>query len=164
MSAVRRLSLGSLLPQNPNGSMSPPQEVIREAVLLPKVHQVYLVDDHPLVLEWLAHLVDQQRDFAVCGACQRAPDALEAITRLRPDVAVVDIRFPDGDSGLHLIEAITRQSPSTAVLAFTILEEGIYGKRALRAGVRGYVMKRQGAKHLIDAIRTVLNGECYFNR
>jgi DNA-binding NarL/FixJ family response regulator len=125
--------------------------------------RVFLVDDHPLVREWLAHLVGQHPELEVCGTSARAPDALEAVGRLRPDVAIVAISLAGSGGGLRLIEDIRRLSPSTIVLAFSMREEAACGARALRAGAHGYVVKGKATKCLIAAIWAVLNGELYFS-
>ena len=72
----------------------------------PNKKKIFLVDDHPLVREWLTNLIHQQPDLAVCGEAETAPDALEAIARLKPDVAIVDISLKDG-SGIELIKRLT---------------------------------------------------------
>ena len=122
--------------------------------------RVYLVDDHPMVLEWLTHLIGQQADFSVCGASAQADVAVVAIERLQPDVVILDVNLP-GSCGLRLIKEIRRRSPATAVLVFSMYEEELYGERALRAGAVGYVMKRQATRYLMAALRSVARGEHY---
>jgi DNA-binding NarL/FixJ family response regulator len=125
--------------------------------------RIFIVDDHALVREWLATLINQQPDLAVCGESSTAAGALELIASARPQVAIVDISM-EGGSGLELIKdikAICPVLPAVAVLVLSMHDEMLYCERALRAGARGYVMKREATKNVLQAIRCVLNGEMY---
>jgi DNA-binding NarL/FixJ family response regulator len=123
-------------------------------------HRIFLVDDHPLVREWLTNLINEQSDLAVCGEAESGPQALQAIGQLKPDVAIVDIALRDS-SGIELIKDLKQTCPSVAVLVLSMHEESHYAERALRAGARGYIMKRETTKKVIAAIRQVLAGELY---
>jgi DNA-binding NarL/FixJ family response regulator len=122
--------------------------------------RVFLVDDHPLVREWLANLIDQQPDLAVCGEAESAAAAMSGIDAARPDVAVVDISL-GGRSGLELIRDLKEAHPDVAVLVLSMHHEDLYAERALRAGARGYIMKREVTKNVILAIRRVQQGKVY---
>ena len=122
--------------------------------------RVFLVDDHPLVREWLTTLINQQFDLTVCGEAGDAPRALEVITDTEPDVAIVDLTLSSG-SGLELTKSIRKSSPNTAIVVLTMHDESLYAERALRAGARGYVMKRDTTKKILSAIRRVLEGKLY---
>jgi len=122
--------------------------------------RVYLVDDHPLVREWLANLIDQQADLAVCGEAGSAAAAMSGIGAAKPDVAVVDISL-GGRSGLELIRDLKQAHPRVAVLVLSMHHEDLYAERALRAGARGYIMKREVTKKVITAIRRVQQGKVY---
>jgi DNA-binding NarL/FixJ family response regulator len=121
---------------------------------------VFLVDDHPLVREWLTNLIHQQADLAVCGEAETGPQALQAILGLEPDVAIVDIALKDS-SGIELIKDLKRCCPQVAVLVLSMHEESHYAERALRAGARGYIMKRETTRKVVAAIRQVLEGGLY---
>jgi DNA-binding NarL/FixJ family response regulator len=123
---------------------------------------VFLVDDHPLVREWLTQLIHQQPDLVVCGEAEDAPRALRMIGEIRPDVAIVDISLGQG-SGIELIKNIKRVVPSVAVIVLSMHDERLYAERALRAGARGYIMKRETAKKVVVAIRQVLAGKLYMS-
>src|ERR1043165_5028353 len=99
--------------------------------------RVFLVDDHPLVREWLTNLINQQTDLAVCGESETAPQALQAIAAAKPDVAVVDLSLKDS-SGIELIKSLKESQPDVAVLVLSMHDESQYAERALRAGARGY--------------------------
>jgi len=124
--------------------------------------RVYLVDDHPLVREWLTNLINQQPDLAVCGESESAPHALQAIATSRPDVAIVDISLKDS-SGIELIKDLKESHPNVAVLVLSMHDEAHYAERVLRAGAKGYVMKRETTKKVIDAIRRILEGKLYIS-
>lgn len=124
--------------------------------------QIFLVDDHPLVREWLTNLINQQTDLVVSGEADSAPVALRGIETMTPDVAVIDISLSSG-SGIELIKDVRRISPKTAVVVLSMHDESLYAERALRAGARAYVMKRDTTKKILGAIRTVLEGKIYLN-
>ena len=124
--------------------------------------KIFLVDDHPLVREWLTNLIHQQPDLAVCGEAETAPQALQAVARLKPDVAIVDISLKSG-SGIELIKNIRMLRPPVLVIVLSMHDENLYAERALRAGARGYIMKRETAKKVIVAIRQVLEGKFYLS-
>lgn len=124
--------------------------------------KIFLVDDHPLVREWLTNLIHQQPDLSVCGEAETAPEALEAIPKLKPEVAIVDISLKSG-SGIELIKNLKTMQPRVAVIVLSMHDEDLYAERALRAGARGYIMKRETAKKVIAAIRHVLEGKLYLS-
>ncbi len=124
--------------------------------------EVFLVDDHPLVREWLTNLINQQPDLTVCGEAETAPQALAAIAELAPEVAIVDLSLRDS-SGIELIKDLKEACPRVAVLVLSMHEESHYAERALRAGARGYLMKRETTRTVIAAIRQVLEGKLYLS-
>jgi DNA-binding NarL/FixJ family response regulator len=122
--------------------------------------KVLLVDDHPLVREGLVNLISQQADLQICGEAGNEPQALELVRTVQPDVAIVDISLETG-SGIELIKSIKAMFPAVTVLVLSMHDESLYAERALRAGARGYIMKREAAKKVIEAIRCVLAGQLY---
>jgi DNA-binding NarL/FixJ family response regulator len=123
-------------------------------------HKIFLVDDHPLVREWLTNLINEQSDLTVCGEADNSPQALHAIEQIKPDIAIVDIALRDS-SGIELIKDLKQICPNVSVLVLSMHEESHYAERALRAGARGYIMKRETTKKVIAAIRQVLSGQLY---
>ena len=121
---------------------------------------ILLVDDHPLVREWLTNLLNQQADFAVCGETGAAPEALRLVEKLRPAITIVDITLASG-SGIELIKQIKAVSPGTKALVLSMHDELLYAERALRAGADGYIMKSEATQKVIHAIRTLLAGQVY---
>ena len=124
--------------------------------------KIFLVDDHPLVREWLTNLIHQQPDLIVCGESEDAPQALTGISGSQPDVAIVDISLKQG-SGIELIKNLKVLCPGVAIIVLSMHDERLYAERALRAGARGYIMKRETAKKVITAIRQVLDGKIYMS-
>jgi len=122
--------------------------------------RVFLVEDHPVVRHGLATLIDDEPDLAVCGGAESMKDALAQIRRLKPDVAVIDITLGDG-SGLDLIKQIHEDRPKMPLLALSMHDEAVYAERALRAGAKGYIMKKEAMDKVMTAIRKVLAGELY---
>jgi DNA-binding NarL/FixJ family response regulator len=117
--------------------------------------RVFLVDDHPLVREWLTNLINQQPGLMVCGEAESGPEAREKILALRPDVAIVDIALKDS-SGIELIKDLKQACPEVAVLVLSMHEESHYAERA---GARGYIMKRETTRKVVAAIGQVLEGK-----
>jgi DNA-binding NarL/FixJ family response regulator len=124
--------------------------------------KILIVDDHPLVREGLADLVNKEKDLVVCGQAEDAYQAMEAIRELKPDMAIVDISLKE-TSGLELIKDIKIQHPGLPVLTLSMHEESVYAERALRAGAKGYIMKREATKKVVTAIRKVLRGQLYLS-
>ncbi|MHC4677518.1 MAG: response regulator, partial [Planctomycetota bacterium] len=122
--------------------------------------KVMVVDDHPIVREGLADLINKERDLVVCGWAEDIPQTLKAIGDLKPDVVTVDISLGDAN-GLELIRDIKTQFPGLPVLALSMHQESFYAERAIRAGAKGYITKQEATKNVILAIRSVLEGRLY---
>lgn len=123
---------------------------------------VFIVDDHPLVREWLSSLINQTSDLTVCGEAEGGPEAMSRIIAMKPNVAVVDISLKDS-SGFELIKDLKETCPSVAVLVLSMHDENQYAERALRAGARGYIMKRETTRKVLDGIRQVLAGKVFIS-
>jgi DNA-binding NarL/FixJ family response regulator len=123
-------------------------------------HRIFLVDDHPLVREGLANLISGQNDLIVCGEAEDSAGAITGIAKTRPDVALVDISLKN-ESGLELVKNLESQFPLVALIVLSMHDEALYAERALRAGARGYVMKRESTKSVLGSIRRVLEGGVY---
>jgi DNA-binding NarL/FixJ family response regulator len=122
--------------------------------------RVFIVDDHPLVREWLGNLLRMEKDIEVVGEAEDGMSALSAIQRLQPDVAVVDLSLKRG-SGLDLIKDVQARQGRTRTLVLSMHEEIRDVERALRAGARGYVMKRESTSQIVQAIRQVHAGKVF---
>src|SRR3954466_9850264 len=126
----------------------------------PARRRVFLVDDHPLVREWLASMVALEPDLEVCGQAEDASVAVAAVPRVRPDLMVVDLSLPRS-SGLELIKNMRDQFPQVRLLVLSMHDEASVAERAFRAGAHGYAVKRESGPRIIDGIRTVLDGKFY---
>jgi DNA-binding NarL/FixJ family response regulator len=124
--------------------------------------KILLVDDHPLVLEWLTNLINEEPDLEICGQAGNTREALGLIGTLLPRIVVVDISL-DGGSGLELIKDVKAVHPQVDMIVLSMHDEMFYAERAMRAGAVGYVMKRDATNKVLAAIRTVLQGGLYFS-
>ncbi|MDR3402345.1 MAG: response regulator transcription factor [Chthoniobacter sp.] len=122
--------------------------------------RVLIVDDHAVVRKGLAAMLGEEDDLMVCGEAESAPQALEAMRRFDPDVAVLDISMP-GSNGIELTKAMLAERPKLPILIFSVHDESLYALRALRAGAKGYVMKSESVLEIMAALRKVLGGEIY---
>jgi DNA-binding NarL/FixJ family response regulator len=126
----------------------------------PARKRILIVDDHPMMREGLAQLIEHEPDLCVCAQADNAAQTLAAIATQPPDLAVVDISLPD-KSGLELIKDLQAMHPQLPLLVISMHDETLYAERVLRAGGRGYIMKQEGGKKLMEAIRQVLQGQIY---
>jgi len=126
----------------------------------PHKKRILLVDDHPLVREWLANLIHQQPDLTVCGETESAPTALSAVATAKPDLVIADINLKNS-SGIELIKSLKELHPNIPVLVLSMHDESLYAERVFRAGAHGYVNKRETAQKMVEAIRRVLEGKLY---
>jgi DNA-binding NarL/FixJ family response regulator len=122
--------------------------------------RILIVDDHPMMREGLAQLIGGQQDMTVCGEAGNAQEALEMVRLLQPNLVLADITLP-GRNGLELIKDIQALEASVAVLVISMHDEALYAERVLRAGGRGYVMKQEGGKRIMEAIRQVAAGKIF---
>jgi DNA-binding NarL/FixJ family response regulator len=122
--------------------------------------RILIVDDHPMMRQGLSQLVKTENDLAVCGEAETSREALDQAIRLKPDLVLIDITLPD-KNGLELIKDIRAVLPETLLLVISMHDESMYAERVLRAGGRGYIMKQEGGKRLMEAIRQVLSGQIY---
>src|SRR5271154_6984206 len=126
----------------------------------PKKKTVFVVDDHPIVRQGLALLINQEADLAVCGEGEEMHSALSAIQSARPDILIVDISL-NGPDGLELLKNVRITAPRLPVLVLSMHDESIYAERALRAGANGYIMKQEATEKVLVALRRILSGEIY---
>jgi DNA-binding NarL/FixJ family response regulator len=124
--------------------------------------RVLLVDDHPIVRQGLALLIEREADLCVCGEAEGAHSAYHAIDTLRPDLVVLDISL-NGPDGLDVLKEIRMKSGILPVLILSMHDESIYAERAMRAGANGYIMKQEATEKVLVAIRRILQGEVYLS-
>jgi DNA-binding NarL/FixJ family response regulator len=124
--------------------------------------RVFLVDDHPLVRQALRQAVHHEQDMEVCGEADDKDEALRGIASSEPDLAIVDLRLRDSD-GLDLVRDICDRHPKVLSLVLSMQDESLTAERAVRAGARGYISKREAPGKIIEAVRKVLGGEIYWS-
>jgi DNA-binding NarL/FixJ family response regulator len=123
-------------------------------------HTILLIDDHPIVRQGLSQLINQEPDLHVNAEAASAREALEALEKAIPDIAIVDVSLDDR-SGIELIKDLRARDPNLPILALSMHDEALYAERALRAGAKGYIMKQEATEKVMGAIRKVLAGQIY---
>jgi DNA-binding NarL/FixJ family response regulator len=122
--------------------------------------RVLVVDDHPIVRQGLALLINRESDLVVCGEAEEMHTAMQEILTTHPDIVVVDISL-SGPDGLELLKSIRTRHPHLPVLILSMHDESIYAERALRAGANGYIMKQEATEKVLEALRRIVNREIY---
>jgi DNA-binding NarL/FixJ family response regulator len=126
------------------------------------VYKVLIIDDHPIVRQGLAQLINQETDFSVCGDAGDIPQALNIIENSHPDIIIIDLSL-GFTSGIRLIEDLSQNIPGLPILTFSMHDELIYAERCLKAGARGYLMKQESPEMVITALRKILNGNIHIS-
>jgi DNA-binding NarL/FixJ family response regulator len=119
---------------------------------------VFLLDDHEIVRRGVRELLESEDDIEVVGEAGTAESALARIPALRPDVAVLDVRLPDGD-GVSVCREIRSRMPEVACLMLTSFSDDEALFDAIMAGAAGYVLKQIRGTDLVGAVRTMASGE-----
>jgi DNA-binding NarL/FixJ family response regulator len=128
----------------------------------PKRTRVLLVDDHPMVRERLADVINREADLVVSGEAEDRHEAIQAILAKPPDLVIVDLKLKHSD-GLELIKDVRASWPKLRMLVVSMHDESLYAERAIRAGALGYITKQEATRKILLAIRRVLTGSIYLN-
>ncbi len=126
----------------------------------PAKKRILVVDDHPIVRQGLALLINRETDLLVCGEAEDAMGAMHILTSAKPDVLIVDLSL-SGPDGLDLLKNLRITHPTLPVLILSMHDELIYAERALRAGANGYIMKQVATEKVLVAVRRILAGDIY---
>jgi DNA-binding NarL/FixJ family response regulator len=124
--------------------------------------RILLVDDHPIVLTGLQALIHNFQDLSLVGQAISAGHALSLLREQMPDIVVMDMGLP-GMNGIALAGRVLEFAPNTRIVMLTHYQEPVFVKRALQAGIRGYVLKSSASDKVVQAIRTVLGGGVYID-
>ena len=124
--------------------------------------RVLLVDDHPLVRERLAEVINRETDLTVCGEAEDRHGAVELVNKKQPDLVIIDLKLKNSD-GLELIKDIRSRWPAMRMLVVSMHDEALYAERVIRAGALGYITKQEATRKILSAIRRVLTGNIYLN-
>jgi DNA-binding NarL/FixJ family response regulator len=120
--------------------------------------RVLAVDDHPLLREGIATLINNQPDMLLVAEASGGGDAVQKFREERPDVTLMDLRLPDM-SGIDAMIAIRNEFPEARIIILTTFEGDVEIQRALAAGARGYILKSMPPKELVEVIRQVQGGK-----
>jgi DNA-binding NarL/FixJ family response regulator len=123
---------------------------------------VFLVDDDAVVRRGMRVLLSLAPGLEVCGEAATEQDAFERIQVQRPDLAIVDLGLKEGD-GLALIKLLHVHCPATRTLVFSMHDQLHFAAEAFASGARGYVVKAEGADHVLEAVRVILDGAYYLS-
>ncbi|RXH54664.1 response regulator [Granulicella sibirica] len=120
--------------------------------------RILTVDDHPLILEGIANVLQKQADMEVVGEAADGHEAIEAYAKHRPDVMLIDLQMP-GINGIDTIIQILEKWPNARCVVLTTYAGDVQAARALKAGAKGYLLKSMLRKDLVDTIRIVHSGK-----
>ncbi|MBW4622664.1 MAG: response regulator transcription factor [Cyanosarcina radialis HA8281-LM2] len=124
--------------------------------------RVLIADDHPVVLQGLSAILEQETDMAIVGQAQNGVEAVKLYRHHQPDVMLMDLRMPEMD-GVAAIAAICAEFDRASIVVLTTFDGDEDIHRGLQAGAKGYLLKDAGAEELLAAIRTVFKGQKYIS-
>jgi DNA-binding NarL/FixJ family response regulator len=122
--------------------------------------KIYILDDHPIVIEGLRKTLEQHEDLQVIGSTEDANVATQQIPKLKPDIVVLDITLKDR---VEMIKKIRATNPATQVLVYSMHDENVYAERCLRAGAMGYLMKSEGGTRVVQGLQQIAAGSFCFS-
>jgi len=123
--------------------------------------RIVLADDHDLMRRGIRGLLESEPDLEVCGEAANGREAVELTSRLHPDVIVLDLGMPELN-GLDALKLIHKEMPATEVLVFSMHDSEGLVREVFAAGARGYVLKSDAARYLVDAIRSLSQHKPFF--
>lgn len=124
---------------------------------------VFLIDDHPAIRDAVRASIEATAGMSVCGEASTSEEAFRQIEERAPDVALIDISLSDAH-GLDLVQNVRSHYPDVESVVFSKYDERVYAERAIRAGASGYLMKSEPTDCIVEAVRTVSDGELYLSR
>lgn len=123
--------------------------------------RIVIVDDHPIVRQGMAAVLNRQPDLQVVGEADDVRSGYELIRATQPDVVVLDISLP-GTSGMELLTRLHTSLPEVPVLMASMFHQEEYADRARESGARGYIMKQEASDRIVDAVRALAAGGTFF--
>ena len=124
----------------------------------PQRIRILSVDDHLLLREGIAAVIEDQPDMTLVGQADNGREAIKAFRQHRPDVTLMDLRMPDM-SGIEVITAIRKEFPSARIIVLTTYAGDVQAVKAFKAGAAGYLLKSMLRKELLQTIRTIHAGK-----
>ena len=122
--------------------------------------KIAITDDHEMVLQGIASMLENTPEIAISGTYKNASETLEGISKVQPDVLLLDINLPD-INGIDLSKQLLKKYPDLKIIALTNFEDISFIKRMLKNGVHGYLLKNTDKLELLTAITQVLSGEVF---
>ena len=122
--------------------------------------KILTVDDHPILREGIASIIQGEKDMVVVGEASNGREAIEVFRSKRPDVTLMDLQMPDLN-GIDAIATIRQEHPQARIIVLTTYEGDVLARRALKAGATGYILKDMIRTELLEAIRAVHLGRKY---
>lgn len=123
---------------------------------------IVLVDDHSHVRKCIKTLLSSEPDFIIVGEADNGVDALELVTRIKPDIVILDIKMP-GMSGLDVVRHLHRDYPETSTVILSMHNNEAYAVEAFRSGAKAYILKDSPTEDLVYAIREVMAGRLFLS-
>lgn len=125
--------------------------------------KILIVEDHPIFRMGMCELINQEKDFLVCGSAEDVSQARNLIEAEQPDLIILDLSLKDSN-GMELIKEISKYHKTISVLVLSMHEESHHAERCLLAGAKGYVMKHETINSVIKAIRQIFAGKKYISQ
>jgi len=129
----------------------------------PRPIRILVVDDHPILREGVALILEDRSDMVVVGEARDGVEAIVRFRELKPDITLMDLQMP-GMSGLEAIKAIRAEQPNARIVVLTTYDGDVQAVRALKAGAMGYLLKSSLRTEMLDAIHEVHSGRRYLHR
>jgi DNA-binding NarL/FixJ family response regulator len=126
------------------------------------VISIFIVDDHPIVIEGLKSVIERLKDHQVIGTACNAIDAIHSLKRMQADVLLLDINLPD-ISGIDLCKKVRNEFPAVKVLGISTFSERSYISRMIQNGAHGYLIKSASQEEIAEAIASVMQGKLYMS-
>lgn len=126
----------------------------------PAKTKILLVEDHQIVRQGIAQIINAEADMEVCAEAANASDAPKLIAKRRPDLVVTDISLT-GMNGIEFLKHLKAQYPDLPAMVLSMHDEATYAERALRAGALAFVMKKESSEEVMIAIRSARRGKFY---
>ena len=123
---------------------------------------IYIIDDHPLLVKGLSELINAQPDLEVTGTTGEWTEALEIFKKKLPEIVILDVTLKNAN-GIEVLKNLKVHFPNIRVLMLSMHDENLYALRALKAGAQGYIMKAAATEKVVQAIRQILSGELYLS-
>jgi DNA-binding NarL/FixJ family response regulator len=125
--------------------------------------KILLVDDHPLIRKGIALTLEAEPTFEICCQVSSGEEALEMLSRIEADAAIVDVSLP-GMNGIELIKHMKTAKPDLKILVVSRHDEEVYAERAIRSGANGYIMKQEAGEVLINGVKKILAGGVFVSQ